>query len=448
MTKPLVSFIVPSWNRLSVLLDTINKINEFTKVTHEILVIDDNSTEDYSVVQTLPNVRYFKNCTNKERWECANIGFRHSVGEYIVSLDDDSFPGENCIELSIQLLNESSIGLVAMEVYDYDDYYNNLVKIKPTGLVDRHTFIACGAVFRRSLLVEIGMWENLPIYPVEVSFSLRIINRGYHIVQRPDIYVIHRLCPVSRPTYRRFIECSNTSFRLYGTYNNKLKYLVEGLHHLILTDLLRGNLEGIKQFWKFIMEGKPKPYKLKPCTISKLKFDLRLLGKEIKSESSIKGDNLNILLFRTAEVQNLNKCIEHIKQKLNNPHITVLSHITQTNISYDDVIWYNLKAHFRFKLFSKSKRNQLKKYDIFMFMGFNYKYLGGYENLQYIAHRFKKPLYSISQTGVIVEYTKKDFIIIQLTQIISYIIMIVLIGIKTLVHSFKHRKEYYYDEIN
>jgi len=54
-----------------------------------------------------------------------NIGFNQAEGEYIVILDDDSFPEKNAISRMVEEFDKNEeLGIVAFDVRNYQDYQN------------------------------------------------------------------------------------------------------------------------------------------------------------------------------------------------------------------------------------------------------------------------------------------------------------------------------------
>ncbi len=94
--QPLISVIVPTHNRVDMLCRCIDSIlmQEYQNV--EILIIDDQSTDETQTVtlqkySALPNVIYFCNDTNLGPGRSRQKGFRAAKGKFIVFADDDDF---------------------------------------------------------------------------------------------------------------------------------------------------------------------------------------------------------------------------------------------------------------------------------------------------------------------------------------------------------------------
>ncbi|MEG0577318.1 MAG: glycosyltransferase family 2 protein [Bacilli bacterium] len=94
----LVSIIIPTFNRASLLERAINSVLTQSYKNVEIIVSDDNSNENIEeVVKNInsPLVKYFKNIVNlgvcKNKFE----GFQKSKGDYVVFLDNDDYFNSN-----------------------------------------------------------------------------------------------------------------------------------------------------------------------------------------------------------------------------------------------------------------------------------------------------------------------------------------------------------------
>lgn len=89
--SPVVSVIVPTHNRPSMLKDTIQSILDQTFQDFEIIVINDAGQDVSSVVQSFgsPKIVYLSHETNKGLAAARNSGIRAAKGKYIAYLDDD-----------------------------------------------------------------------------------------------------------------------------------------------------------------------------------------------------------------------------------------------------------------------------------------------------------------------------------------------------------------------
>lgn len=89
--SPLVSVIVPTYNRPEMLKDAIQSILDQTFQNFEIIVINDAGQDIFKVVQSFnsPKIRCISHETNKGLAASRNTGIRSAKGKYIAYLDDD-----------------------------------------------------------------------------------------------------------------------------------------------------------------------------------------------------------------------------------------------------------------------------------------------------------------------------------------------------------------------
>ncbi|WDF62872.1 glycosyltransferase family 2 protein [Flavobacterium sp. KACC 22763] len=108
MSNPLVSVVIPTYNRNIYLEEAIRSVSLQTYNNIEILVIDDGSKINYaeSICSNYSNCFYFyKN--NGGLSSARNYGISLAKGEFIAFLDDDDFWGNSKIEKQIKILLEN-----------------------------------------------------------------------------------------------------------------------------------------------------------------------------------------------------------------------------------------------------------------------------------------------------------------------------------------------------
>lgn len=96
---PLVSIIIPCYNREEFISQAINSALSQTYPNIEIIVVDDGSTDtSISVIQTFGNKVKLIAQKNRGVSAARNTGFRVAKGEFIVFLDSDDWLSDNIIE--------------------------------------------------------------------------------------------------------------------------------------------------------------------------------------------------------------------------------------------------------------------------------------------------------------------------------------------------------------
>ena len=112
--SPLVSVIIPSFNRANFLGETLDSILSQTYQCWECLVIDDGSTDHTPELMEFyrerdARISYHKRPKDRPKGAnaCRNYGFELSRGEYVNWFDDDDVMHPEKLELQINALEHS-----------------------------------------------------------------------------------------------------------------------------------------------------------------------------------------------------------------------------------------------------------------------------------------------------------------------------------------------------
>lgn len=92
MKNPIISIIIPTYNREKLIIKALNSIFNQTFQDFEILIIDDASTDNTrNVVENLKNqkIRYYRLDKNGGQCVARNYGIKRASGKYIAFLDSD-----------------------------------------------------------------------------------------------------------------------------------------------------------------------------------------------------------------------------------------------------------------------------------------------------------------------------------------------------------------------
>ena len=119
LDKPLISVVIPTYNRYKYLLRAIESVNQQSYINNggkiEIIVVNDKSTdkEYYSMKEdkNLKIIHLEKNTKELFGYACAgyvrNIGIQSSSGKYIAFLDDDDWWVPEKIEKQVEILEQN-----------------------------------------------------------------------------------------------------------------------------------------------------------------------------------------------------------------------------------------------------------------------------------------------------------------------------------------------------
>jgi GT2 family glycosyltransferase len=173
------------------------------------VVFVDNSSQDGSadaVAEALPQVRVIRLPRNRGA-SARNIGVAAARTPYVAFSDDDSWWAPGALERAVTLFERHSrLGLVMGRVLVGPDHRPDPVCEDmargvlgtPPGMAQPRVlgFVACGAVVRRSALVEVGGFSDIVFFPGEEDLvALDLTTAGWDLVYAADVVAHHHPQP-------------------------------------------------------------------------------------------------------------------------------------------------------------------------------------------------------------------------------------------------------------
>jgi glycosyltransferase involved in cell wall biosynthesis len=166
--NPLVSIIIPTYNRAHLIGETLDSVLAQTYTNWECIVVDDGSSDntDEVIKQFIENdkrFRYFMrpSAMTKGPSSCRNYGFTVSIGEFIHWFDSDDLYFPCALEEFISFFGEKTDAVVAkLEKIEFGSkkkigqnsiLSNNVIEDYFVGKI---SFYVCGPLWRKSFLVK------------------------------------------------------------------------------------------------------------------------------------------------------------------------------------------------------------------------------------------------------------------------------------------------------
>lgn len=212
-TRDDFSIIIITYNSEQTIKECLKRILENSKVSDEILVIDNNSKDKTHQIlidfqKKFPNVKVILNQENIGFAKAVNQGIKASKNEFIVVINPDAIVvTPDWLEIFYKELKENNDVCVVAPVSDQVAYYQSLIKFtKIAGDITPHilryfyndysedlgSFFGFCFATRKSKIQELGMLdENLILGMEDFDLSLRIREKGYKIVLKPSVLVQH-----------------------------------------------------------------------------------------------------------------------------------------------------------------------------------------------------------------------------------------------------------------
>lgn len=218
MPHPLVSVIIPTYNREKYLEEAILSVINQSYITIEILVIDDGSRVNYaeSICAKFSQCSYFYK-ENGGLSSARNYGVSKAKGEFIALLDDDDFWESSKIEKQVKVLLENSL---------VDCVHSSAAVVdengKPTsdfiGAIQNKIHKRSGYVFWNAL----GTWvvkSPTPLMRKSVFQSDLLFDETIKVGEDIDFY--------QRMFYRHRIYYINEPLAFYREYNSTERLSVQ-----------------------------------------------------------------------------------------------------------------------------------------------------------------------------------------------------------------------------
>ena len=222
-----ISVIIPTYNRFKYVLNTIKSIQNQTYDNIEIIVVNDNSTEEEYYTHKWQNIiiHLTENSKNKFGYPCAgyvrNKGIEIATGTYIAFCDDDDIWFPNKLELQINAMQQSNCKISCTDgiigkgeyisnntypKYNEEFYYKdlqNIYKNKKSSMLDNglpniwtkeflqiHNCVICSSVVvEKELLSKINMFNCYRNGQEDYDCWLRVLDHTTCIyIKEPCIY--------------------------------------------------------------------------------------------------------------------------------------------------------------------------------------------------------------------------------------------------------------------
>ncbi|URZ00932.1 glycosyltransferase family 2 protein [Clostridium felsineum] len=263
MKTPLVSIVTICWNRKAEICESLYNIKKIDYESLEIIVVDNASTDGTieKIEKDFKEVKLVK-MTKNLGIEAYNVGFKEAKGEYIVILDDDSFPEKNSIKRMVEKFQkDDELGMVAFDVRNYYNYD----EVKKMNLEENFdgeaaeaddyimAFNGAGAGVRTNVLKEAGFYpEEFFLYWNEQDTAFRILDMGYKIKFFADVIAYHKYSPQNRTSLRApFYYTRNAFFLVWKNYSTKfaLKKTMELIYSCFYFSMEQKTSIYLKAMW-------------------------------------------------------------------------------------------------------------------------------------------------------------------------------------------------------
>lgn len=244
MALPLVSIIIPVFNRISWLRECIDSVLEQTYTNLEIIIVDDASNPPVASMIAIsdPRLRIIRHQQNKGPGASRETGRQAARGEYIDYLDSDDVLHPQKIEEQVDILTKNpDIDMCYCTTAVFEDlpfldispiwHISNMKfsEILPVILYQR-PWATCSCLWTRTASDIIGPWSSLRVGE-DIEYETRAGCKGIKITHLADTMA--------------FVRRNNEELQLSNLSNQRL---IEATHYILknVDNLLQSPKKGIR----------------------------------------------------------------------------------------------------------------------------------------------------------------------------------------------------------
>jgi glycosyltransferase involved in cell wall biosynthesis len=223
--QPLVTTIIPTRNRAAFLRDAIESVlSQEVPGRHEIIVVDDSSTDETQQIIAQYNVISVKVKSGRPSIT-RNAGLRRATGKYIAFLDDDDVWLPNRLKPAIEMLEANpQLGMVYAPYQPADIHLNPFgAPHPPAPMYEGQPVVefiqtACAmncVLVRKSVLDDVGYFDERQYGSEDMDITVRIVRKYPCATLKEPVCMVrfHSARPLN----------PNTSQRLWARFQGSLR---------------------------------------------------------------------------------------------------------------------------------------------------------------------------------------------------------------------------------
>ena len=256
------------------LLQNIATMDDADKLLEEIIIVNNDSTDDYSRVknfiqnnQQLP-YRYFDAPENLGVARGRNFAIKKGRAPIIIMLDDDAvLQNKDCLVNLVEEFEtkntERPKAIVSFKVLYYDTLqmqqnalpHKRFNEYKDKSFFETYFYAGGAHAVKRELIEKLGLYPEDFFYGMEeYDLSYRVLEAGYTIVYSDKIVMLHKESPQGRKPKEEKLRMMwvNKSKVAYRYLPNKYYYTTAWMWSFQYLRMTGFNLKGYFKGWKEI----------------------------------------------------------------------------------------------------------------------------------------------------------------------------------------------------
>ena len=247
MEKPLVSVIIPTYNRAHLIGETLDSIIAQTYTNWECIVVDDGSTDNTDEVMDRyctkdQRIQYHHRPKNRPKGgnACRNYGFELSKGEYVNWFDDDDLMFPKKIEIQIEQIHNTKYDFAVCQTIMYDKKLMRKIGLRANKLKSDNIFedyilsrifwLTGAPLWKKEFLKFNNLHFDEYLYQAQdYDFHMRVLNisKNYYSYENTLVQVNSHESNMSNSTTdkpSKILSNVRVKFKIIKNYNKELSY--------------------------------------------------------------------------------------------------------------------------------------------------------------------------------------------------------------------------------
>lgn len=263
----MISIVILNWNSKEKLIDCLASIKKHTKQKHEIIIVDNGSTDGSIefLKDEYPEAKLICNSVNMGVGPARNQGMKIATGEYVLILDVDTILKNSAIDILKKYMDENrKVGIVGAKLLNpdlsiqmscrnfptlYTKLSSRITKLSQKRLNQEQLkhwahdsvesvgyLLGACQLIRREVICEIGVYDDKIFYgPEDIDYCLRAWLAGFEVKYNPNAIIIHDHQRITKNTLNKMtlihLQALLYYFKKYHSYfTNNYIYKKIGLN--------------------------------------------------------------------------------------------------------------------------------------------------------------------------------------------------------------------------
>ena len=178
----LISVIIPSYNGGKYIKETIDSIQQ-QSFPHEIIVVDDISTDDTVEIAKSMGCRVIVNSEHKGQMAGKNTGIREAKGNYWLTIDQDDMLVPDALQMLFDAMNSDKSNMIVMAMLKNFCSPDTPQQAKFVNPKPFSNILTGSTLFKKEVFDKVGFFREDTITGDVIDLTDRLKEKGLSITK-------------------------------------------------------------------------------------------------------------------------------------------------------------------------------------------------------------------------------------------------------------------------